>query len=189
MNNNVCPQCNGSKDRRSKLCHPCYHKNRDKVNEGKRMCNKCKKLLDITNFRIRTRPNPKPRPTCKECESKWYKEHAKKIGKQEITRRKKEQYHKHPITVKKQMIRSFCYKMGLDKNEAIQISEEFFTKTNCDICKRHKDEIGTLCIDHCHKTNKIRGYLCNACNLSLGMLKDSISTLENAIKYLNQSES
>jgi hypothetical protein len=44
-----------------------------------------------------------------------------------------------------------------------------------------------LVVDHCHKTGKIRGLLCNQCNLNLGGFKDSISNLASAIKYLEKS--
>lgn len=39
-------------------------------------------------------------------------------------------------------------------------------------------------IDHCHATGKIRGVLCSNCNMSIGGFKESISSLEKAIKYL-----
>lgn len=40
-------------------------------------------------------------------------------------------------------------------------------------------------IDHCHKTNKIRGILCSSCNVGLGSFKDSVVILNKAIEYLN----
>lgn len=42
-------------------------------------------------------------------------------------------------------------------------------------------------IDHCHKTNKVRGLLCMSCNMALGQFKDNITFLENAIKYLENN--
>jgi Recombination endonuclease VII len=42
-------------------------------------------------------------------------------------------------------------------------------------------------VDHCHKTNKVRGILCNGCNIGLGSFKDDINLLKNAIKYLETS--
>lgn len=43
-----------------------------------------------------------------------------------------------------------------------------------------------VCVDHCHKTGRVRGILCGWCNRGLGCLKDSTSTLENLIKYLER---
>jgi hypothetical protein len=62
-------------------------------------------------------------------------------------------------------------------------------KEVCAICneketKVHKDGSKRLAVDHCHTTGKVRGLLCFACNSSIGKLKESIPTLENAIKYL-----
>ena len=42
-------------------------------------------------------------------------------------------------------------------------------------------------IDHCHKTNKVRGLLCNLCNRGLGFFKDSKENLTNAINYLEEA--
>lgn len=39
-------------------------------------------------------------------------------------------------------------------------------------------------VDHCHKTGKIRGLLCNACNRALGFFRDSEDILDKARKYL-----
>lgn len=54
----------------------------------------------------------------------------------------------------------------------------------CAICKEPPKENRNLDIDHCHRTNKVRGLLCNNCNRGLGHMKDSIERLETAIKYL-----
>lgn len=41
-----------------------------------------------------------------------------------------------------------------------------------------------LAVDHCHKTGKIRGLLCTACNRVIGLLKDDAEILKSAITYL-----
>jgi|TARA_R100001460_G_scaffold106817_1_gene154757 hypothetical protein len=51
---------------------------------------------------------------------------------------------------------------------------------NCHLCGKEKK----LFLDHCHKTNKFRGWLCNDCNSGLGKLGDDIPSLERGIKYL-----
>lgn len=52
---------------------------------------------------------------------------------------------------------------------------------NCNICQVSLDKAH---LDHCHKTNKVRGVLCTQCNIGLGMFKDSPEVLQRAIKYL-----
>ena len=62
----------------------------------------------------------------------------------------------------------------------------------CPICLRTKDEIltngskkrGPWVLDHDHKTNKFRGYLCHKCNLGIGQLGEDIERLNRAIKYV-----
>ena len=53
---------------------------------------------------------------------------------------------------------------------------------HCHICCL---PVGRDChIDHCHKTRKVRGLLCNTCNKGLGLFKDSTANLYAAIIYL-----
>ena len=58
----------------------------------------------------------------------------------------------------------------------------------CKICKTEPENSpkGLLFIDHCHATGKVRGLLCDHCNNLLGRAKDSVSTLQEAIKYLEE---
>jgi hypothetical protein len=39
-------------------------------------------------------------------------------------------------------------------------------------------------VDHNHTTGKIRGILCNQCNLAIGMLKEDVGLLERAASYI-----
>ena len=57
----------------------------------------------------------------------------------------------------------------------------------CAICGAREATPGKgdlLHIDHCHKTGKIRGLLCNWCNPALGGFRDDINLLKTAICYL-----
>jgi len=47
----------------------------------------------------------------------------------------------------------------------------------------------TAVVDHCHKTNKIRGILCSKCNTGLGDFKDQKELLFKAFTYLIENES
>jgi hypothetical protein len=83
--------------------------------------------------------------------------------------------------------------------------DEMILKQNgkCDICKEDPTRENTaiknetilipvdftrfLHIDHNHITNKVRGLLCGNCNRALGLFKDNILRLENAILYLKKN--
>ena len=40
--------------------------------------------------------------------------------------------------------------------------------------------------DHDHKTNKIRGILCNRCNTALGMLKEDLKRVYKLAEYIKR---
>jgi hypothetical protein len=54
----------------------------------------------------------------------------------------------------------------------------------CTICGEEE----TLVVDHDHKTNQIRGMLCNRCNKGLGLFRDNPDLLEYARIYLLASK-
>lgn len=39
-------------------------------------------------------------------------------------------------------------------------------------------------VDHHHETGAVRGLLCNPCNVAIGLLREDIATMENAIVWL-----
>ena len=53
----------------------------------------------------------------------------------------------------------------------------------CAICRLKKP----LCVDHNHKSGKIRGLLCKACNFGIGYFHDSKKKLQLAIVYLEEN--
>lgn len=55
----------------------------------------------------------------------------------------------------------------------------------CAICNKEIPPLGKgRHLDHCHKTNVIRGILCTHCNFGLGNFKDNIESLSKAMEYL-----
>lgn len=57
----------------------------------------------------------------------------------------------------------------------------------CAICGINEPGgMGRWHVDHCHVKNKIRGLLCSRCNTMLGLSRESITILNNAIDYLNK---
>ena len=56
----------------------------------------------------------------------------------------------------------------------------------CAICKTNLEHDSKSHVDHCHRTNVVRGLLCHLCNPGLGMFKDSIEILKSAQEYLEK---
>jgi hypothetical protein len=51
----------------------------------------------------------------------------------------------------------------------------------CAICKKSGQR---LFVDHCHKTGRVRGLLCNRCNIGLGYYQDDPRLMRTAMEYL-----
>tara|TARA_R110002096_G_scaffold358295_1_gene551445 strand:+ start:440 stop:940 length:501 start_codon:yes stop_codon:yes gene_type:complete len=70
--------------------------------------------------------------------------------------------------------------------------EVIYKKQNgtCKICKDKRErltkngQVFSLSIDHDHNTGRVRGILCNKCNLGLGNFGDKVTYLLRAICYL-----
>lgn len=54
----------------------------------------------------------------------------------------------------------------------------------CAGCRSKKD--GHWHIDHCHRTKRVRGVLCQPCNMALGLTKDLPATLRRLASYLEK---
>lgn len=121
-------------------------------------CTKCKVSKSvIANFYTR--------PTCKgRRPHSWCKSCARKVsgGKSTPKSKLKALLRKHNLTEEK-------YNAMLKAQNG-----------KCKLCFSSQ----VLSIDHCHKSNVVRGILCRKCNMALGLLKDNIEVLTRAIQYL-----
>lgn len=57
--------------------------------------------------------------------------------------------------------------------------------TPCDNCARTDQK---LVFDHCHDTLVFRGWLCNSCNKGLGLVGDSIESVERLLRYMKKAK-
>lgn len=63
----------------------------------------------------------------------------------------------------------------------------------CRICGKPLTKVGgtkdqVAHIDHDHETGKVRGLLCQECNIGLGKFRDNTEYLLSAISYLNKNK-
>lgn len=56
----------------------------------------------------------------------------------------------------------------------------------CAICRDPQEDGGRWCIDHCHENKFVRGILCHACNVSLGLIKENPETARRMADYIEE---
>ena len=95
-----------------------------------------------------------------------------------LARNKK--YNKENPDKRKSAILKYEYGITLDQyNEMFKEQEG-----KCAICQRHQNKLTrTLCVDHNHKTNKVRSLLCVTCNTDVSVVENRLEEMTN---YLNK---
>ena len=132
--------------------------------------------------------------TCKKCSvvkplAEFYKTTDRKSGYKTIC---KECIKADPLTEqRKKKMREY----GVGKHLKAKYNLSIEDRNNMLIAQNHKCAIcgvdetiapkKKLVVDHCHKTKKIRGLLCHNCNVSIGLMKESIPAILNSVAYLN----
>lgn len=106
--------------------------------------------------------------------SKRWRQSAR--GKAMMKANKKRWHERHPEAYREKDWRQ----AGFDLTKARAI----YARGKCDVCGRADVK---LCLDHDHKTNKVRGLLCDLHNRVLGLANDDPILLMNFIKYLENS--
>jgi len=88
-----------------------------------------------------------------------------------------------PYQRSNQLLRKFG--LTIEQYEGMKEKQQ----NKCAICGSSSTGNGKdWCVDHSHTTNKVRGLLCNSCNLIIGHANDNVDILEKAIAYLVEME-
>ena len=98
----------------------------------------------------------------------------------ELILAKNKKYNKENPDKRKSAILKYEYGITLDQyNEMFKEQEG-----KCAICQRHQNKLTrTLCVDHDHKTNKVRALLCLTCNTDVSVVENRLEEMTN---YLNK---
>lgn len=163
-----------------------------------KICTKCNLSKSIDRFSKRSKSIDGLRHWCKDCaclNSKQQRllnpEKYKKVDKKTNTKHSKrrqntdKQWRKdNPDRLKERTLMRL-YDLSLKSyKDLLRLQRDC-----CAICNTHQSELSSpLCVDHCHKTGKIRGLLCRRCNSGIGFLNDSKDLCLIAFKYLNRDE-
>lgn len=122
------------------------------------------------------------RARCIECENAYGRKYGKKLRENnpdKVKESKKLYYERNPRAKIETLYRGYARKWGYNPNDVLAWVRSHGPE--CDSCGEVN---GTLHLDHCHKTNDIRGLLCGNCNTGIGQMKDDVDKLQKAIDYL-----
>jgi hypothetical protein len=85
-------------------------------------------------------------------------------------------------TIRKDKLRDYALRRGYGISLVEFTAMAAKQHGRCLICR--KIPTSGLSVDHCHKSGKIRGLLCRACNSALGQIADNRQSLMRAVTYL-----
>ena len=155
---------------KTKTCSRCKKKSLF----GRSLCRKCYN----ENRRKRYKKDSKYRARCKKTSKKYIKSPKgkvhrrkwKKNGRIYLAQRKHHLKRDYGLTLEQ-------YDQMLDEQNGV-----------CIICKGINANGRRLAVDHNHQTGKIRGLLCDCCNLWLGKYETNHSLFEKFDEYLKKIE-
>src|ERR1035437_10621925 len=150
-----------------------------------KQCSKCKEVKSLSHFGVHKGNKDGLSCWCKHCRKTI--EYNKRYANIEAYRNKVRAKHAANPRLRKSIDLKSLY--GID----IEQYEQMLRNQNgvCAICKQLETAVHNkskqtveLCVDHCHKTGKVRGLLCNHCNRAVGALKDNPILCYSAGDYL-----
>jgi hypothetical protein len=168
------------------------------IQDGKRPCTVCGEVKPLEQFSKHPKGMAGYLGWCKECGNAKARERYNKDRDRHCSQRREskreydqrryaeilargEKPKRNPITAKNSyLLRNY----GITYEDYLQLLESQDHK--CAICGTEESDRkgGDLVVDHCHASGKVRGMLCQKCNLMLGNANDLIGTLEQAVIYL-----
>lgn len=140
-------------------------------------CSRCGAVHPASHFGMDNVAKQRRKTECKACSAKRMREYRLK-NIEKARERDRGRYRSDPL---RRYIQKAMRQYGLDYEQAAIIAGH----TSCDICGR--DNGGRrMALDHCHASGKLRGLLCDGCNIGLGNFRDDPHLLRLARKYVTQ---
>lgn len=155
-------------------------------------CNKKKNITDFNKRGIGSKGQQLYRSYCKECHyldrlgrlSKEERDLYKKSKKEKsLERRKLSKYSRDYKMKQKNTILKTKYGIDYDDYQKLLKSQNGV----CYICGCTSDK--ALCVDHDHRTGKVRKLLCDRCNKTIGLVREDQTILENMKNYIEEHKS
>lgn len=148
----------------------------------RKICTQCKQTKPIEEFYLFRKNAQRRRNECSVCSNKQSMEYRNK-NKERCNGTQRRYYANNKHVAIAQNLRRY-YGMTIEQYDKLYADQN----GKCAICEKAEDnrKKQRLSVDHDHKTGQVRGLLCDRHNRALGMLHDSIDTLQRAIDYLKK---
>lgn len=157
-------------------------------------CPRCRKRKKVSDFNKDKSRKDGLFPWCRKCHGKSADRYRKNLGSEEVRKIQTAYRAKRDANTrarKKYLMYMQLYgikrRYGISSEDVVALAEK--QKGRCAICKRRpskKSKFTRFHIDHCHKSRKVRGLLCGACNFGIGFFADDVQRLKAAIRYLKR---
>lgn len=141
-----------------------------------KLCTCCNQQKPLERFSKKKGNSDGLSHKCKDCHNTYVREVWYKKNKEKQIKSSADWRNRNPERLK-------AYSLNVNLEEVIEL---FKTEKKCFICSSTEN----ICLDHCHVSNNVRGWLCNKCNFAIGLLGDTIEKvqpkLKKIVKYLKQ---
>lgn len=149
------------------ICKACYLGHEPyKPPTKEKACLKCGNIKFLKDFPFIDKEKGYRHSNCRKCQNKIRTISRNAQPEKEFLRKRK-------YDLKK--------KYDLTPEDYSQMFEN--QQGKCQICNL---SFNKLSVDHNHLTSKVRGLLCNKCNVILGLAKDNVEILQAGVLYLEK---
>jgi hypothetical protein len=153
-----------------------------------KVCSNCKLEFPISKF-SQVHENGNRLNTCNVCRGLKNKQRLAALSPEELEKRRvvqractKSYRRKMGPSLQRKQDLMFKYGITPEAFEGLKISQ----CGKCAICGTAdpRGKHGVFCVDHCHETGRVRGLLCQRCNVALGALGDNEASLQKVLHYV-----
>ena len=144
-------------------------------------CSHCKIKQEVSNFVKNKSTKDGIASWCKRCNSNALISWAMRGGKEKKKVYEQDRHNADPSKRKEKALKA-NYGITLEDYNVMWAAQD----ECCAICKTQKTKGRGFHVDHDHATGKVRGILCNQCNLALGHFEDDTIRMLSAINYLKE---
>lgn len=141
-------------------------------------CNKCKETKPLDDFSNKKSTKDGKNTWCRACMSasskSWYEASPETRERRRESRRNWD---------RKNTLYKRDYRARIRYGVSMAVARMLYDAP-CDLCGERKDKMN---IDHCHKTGRVRGALCNRCNVAIHILDDP-ERMARAVEYVNSDK-